>query len=46
MFPFTAPYLIQKESDEVTLDISEMKLNFPLPGISDKHHILEVKLTN
>jgi hypothetical protein len=46
MFPFTASYLTQKESSDVTLDISDIKLNFSLPDISDKHHTWEVKLTN
>jgi len=45
MFPFTAPYLTQKDSDEVMLEISEIKLNLPLSGISDKHHTWQVKLT-
>jgi len=46
MFPFTAKNLTQKESDEVILEISEIKLNLPLPGTSDKHHTWHVKLTN
>ena len=44
MFPFIVPYLTQRESDEVILEISEIELNLPLPGISDKHHMWELKV--
>jgi hypothetical protein len=46
MFPFTAPYLTQKESSEVIVKSSEIKFYLPLSGIRDKHHTWEVKLTS